>query len=464
MKRVLTALLATAMIVTAVPIQTPGGGSTVEKASANAEANNTYLLFNPNGGSLAAGGNFGHVYNYQIDGCYYVVTNSLTPEYSSMAGNLPKRPGYTFLGWFDAATDGNMVYNSGGKYNTGLYWDSEGNWIYEASANLTKVVVYAHWEANTYDVTYNANGGTVDGASTTVKKQAYGDYLDLPGTPVREGFTFAGWYTDTTYPSGVTNVTNTTVYSNTRPTTCYARWTANKCTATFDYNYEDSTPTTVTGNYYVSIKFPDDPSRTGYTFKGWYTEPSGGAEVTSAKYEAETVTYYAHWTANTYKVTFNAYGGTFESEDDVTESGGYETVVYTDQGYGEKLNVPSKPSREGYTFVGWFTVAKDSEDADDATRVTANTVFKNTSNTTYYAWWEEGEYVVSFDLNYDDGDGNSYYGGDEGKYGEKVTFPTTDPTRTGYTFDGWFTEPNGGKEVTEASFFDENSTIFYAHW
>ncbi|MCR5624082.1 MAG: InlB B-repeat-containing protein, partial [Lachnospiraceae bacterium] len=462
MKRVLTALLATAMIVTAVPVQTPGGGSTVKKASATAEANNTNLLFNPNGGSLAACGNFEHVDYAKLDECYYVVTTAGTTRYSSMAGNNPTRTGYTFLGWFDAATDGNMVYNSGGTYNTGLYWDSDGKWIYEASADLTKVVLYAHWEANTYTVTYNANGGVIDGTTTTTtqKQQAYDDYLDLPSTPVREGYVFNGWFTAT---SGGDQVTNSTVYSNTSSTTYYAQWTANTCTAIFDFN-DGSGATTLTGACGNPITFPEtDPTRTGYKFDGWYTGPNGGTKVTSATYIDGTIIFYAHWTAIEYSVTFNAYGGTFEGEDDVTESGGYETVVYTDQVYGEKLNVPSKPSREGYTFEGWFTAA---EGTANATRVTANTVFENTADTTYYAWWEEGDYVVYFDLNYDDGEENSYCGVDGGAYGEAVEFPETDPTRTGYTFEGWFTEPNGGAKVTEAEvyFFDEVETIYYAHW
>nr|MCR5587441.1 InlB B-repeat-containing protein [Lachnospiraceae bacterium] len=294
MKRVLTALLATAMIVTAVPVQTPGGGSTVKKVSASAEYNSTYLLFNPNGGDLAPGGNFARFFsNAKIDGYYYVKTCLSTRiDFRYMYTNLPTRTGYTFLGWFDATSGGNMVYNSGGNFNPGLYWDSTGNWIYEASGNNTKVVLYAHWQANTYTVTYNANGGVIDGTTTTTtqKQQAYDDYLDLPSTPVRKGYVFNGWYTDA---SGGDQVTNSTVYSNTSSTTYYAHWTANTCTAIFDFN-DGSGATTMTGACGDDITFPTtDPTRTGYKFDGWYTGPNGGTKYTSATYIDGTITFYA---------------------------------------------------------------------------------------------------------------------------------------------------------------------------
>ena len=112
------------------------------------------------------------------------------------------------------------------------------------------------------------------------------------------------------------------------------------------------------------------PVKTGYTFKNWYTEKTGGKLYNTVTSITTSQTFYAQFTANTYTVTWNLGDGRSEA---------------TEQTYGEKLVLPTDPERKNAEFLGWFT------EKDGGTEVTANTVFKETAATTYYAHWEVTE-------------------------------------------------------------------------
>ena len=109
------------------------------------------------------------------------------------------------------------------------------------------------------------------------------------------------------------------------------------------------------------------PVKTGHSFKGWYTERSGGSLYNTVTV-TESRTFYAQFTANTYTVTWDLGTGKAET---------------TSQTYGEKLNLPTESTRKGAEFLGWFT------DVDGGTQVDGNTMFKEIASTTYYAHWEE---------------------------------------------------------------------------
>ena len=108
------------------------------------------------------------------------------------------------------------------------------------------------------------------------------------------------------------------------------------------------------------------PIKTGHSFKGWYTERSGGS-LYNAVTVTESRTFYAQFTANKYTITWNLGDGRTEE---------------TKQTYGEKLNLPTEPTRKGAEFLGWFT------DVDGGTQVTASDLFTETADKTYYAHWE----------------------------------------------------------------------------
>ena len=110
--------------------------------------------------------------------------------------------------------------------------------------------------------------------------------------------------------------------------------------------------------------------KTGYTFKNWYTEKTGGKLYNTVTSITASTTFYAQFEANKYVVIWDL--GTGQSET-------------TEQTYGEKLVLPTDPERKNAEFLDWFT------EKDGGTEVTANTVFKETAATTYYAHWEVTE-------------------------------------------------------------------------
>ena len=109
------------------------------------------------------------------------------------------------------------------------------------------------------------------------------------------------------------------------------------------------------------------PVKTGYTFKNWYTEKTGGKLYNTVTSITTSQTFYAQFTANTYTVTWNLGDGRSET---------------TEQTYGEKLLLPKDPERKNAEFLGWFT------EATGGTQVTANDTFTETADKTYYAHWE----------------------------------------------------------------------------
>ena len=109
------------------------------------------------------------------------------------------------------------------------------------------------------------------------------------------------------------------------------------------------------------------PVKAGHTFSGWYTEKAGGALYSTVTITAARM-FYAQFAPAEYKITWDLGTGKTET---------------TNQTYGEKLNLPTEPTRRGYAFLGWFT------QETGGTQVDGNTVFKEVASTTYYAHWEE---------------------------------------------------------------------------
>lgn len=185
----------------------------------------------------------------------------------------PTRAGYTFAGWYTAATGGTLV--------TSLT-------TVTARTNHT---LYAHWSPSvtpTHTVYFNATGGTVSTASIAV---AEGSTLGTLPTPTRTGYTFAGWYTS---QAGGTQITAATVMGD-DDIWAYALWTANTITVTFNANggtVTETTRTVAVGSQYQRLPVP---TWAGHNFDGWFTAATGGTEVTAADYPTASQPLYAHW-------------------------------------------------------------------------------------------------------------------------------------------------------------------------
>ncbi len=326
----------------------------------------------------------------------------------------PTRTGYEFAGWYTAEKDGTLVTE---------------DTVVTASHTL-----YAHWTANEYTVTFDANKGTV---TPTEMKVRYGDaYGKLP-TPTLDGYTFDGWYND----NGMQVKPEDEV---TASHTLYAHWKASTYTVTFEANEGTAEPkpqTVIYGSTYGKLP---TLTRDGYTFAGWFTEQNGGTKVmadTKVK-TAKDHTLYAHWTQNIYDVRFDANGGKEAYEP--------KKVRYGDT-YKE---FPPEPTRIGYEFAGWYT----EKDGGNDKPVKVDT--KVTASHTLYAHWTANKYTVTFDAN----------GGTVTPAEKTVTYGSTygelpTPTRKGYTFVGWFTNPNGGTQVkADAEVTTAADRTLHAHW
>ena len=331
------------------------------------------------------------------------------------------RTGYVFDGWYTAAEGGSAV---------------DANHVYTGDTTL-----YAHWSQippETFTVAFNANGGSVSPTSGVTGED--GKLSSLP-TPVREGFTFDGWFTAA---EGGTAVDLNRVYTGN--TTLYAHWSEippETFTIVFDANGGSVSPGSgVTGADGKLSSLPT-PVREGYDFNGWFTAAEGGTAVDLNRVYTGDTTLYAHWTETppeTFTVTFDANGGSVSPGSGVTGEDGTLSSLPT-------------PTRSGYTFDGWFTAATGG------TRVDVNDVYS--SDTTIYAHWSQippKTFTVTFDAN---GGSVSPGSGVTGEDGTLSSLPT--PTRSGYTFDGWFTAATGGTRVDVNDVYSSDTTI-YAHW
>ena len=328
-----------------------------------------------------------------------------------------------------------------------VYYPSTGGFKMEA-VEKDGTIVYKIVTTNTYTITFNPNGGTVTPTSAETETDGKLD-RDLP-TPTRDGYTFDGWYTAA---DGGKKCDKETVFP--ASTTLYAHWTKTSggddgpyFTITFDPNGGTVTTTSLQTDSNGKLTWMPDPTRDdGFTFTHWTT--SEGVKVTTNNKFTSSMTLYAQWKktdndGKTYTISLDANGGTV-------------TPTSAETGTDGKLvtDLPT-PTRDGYTFNGWYTAA------DGGQKCSKETVF-TTSTTLYAHWTQEGggddktKYTITLDAN----GGTVTPATVETDADGKATLPT--PTRDGYTFDGWYTAANGGEKKDETSVFDANTTL-YAHW
>ena len=188
---------------------------------------------------------------------------SNTTQTASAAANLNSntftRTGYTFTGWNTQPGGGGTPYTDGQSYNF-----------------ADDLVLYAQWTPNQYTVTFDGNGGGT--ASSTSKTVTYASTYGTLATVSRTGYTFTGWYTAQTDGSLVTAATSV---STAAPHTLYARWSVNSYTVSFDAQGGSPTPGNQSVAYGSLVTNPGSPTRTNYTFNGWYTAASSGSQWSS---------------------------------------------------------------------------------------------------------------------------------------------------------------------------------------
>ncbi len=252
--------------------------------------------------------------------------------------------------------------NSAGQFDnpSGIAVDNDGN-IYVADTNNNRV----QKSAQTYTVTFDSNGGSAVEAIVNIAKNAT---VSLPIEPTKAGYTFAGWYKDNgTFADAFT--ASTPVTGN---LTVYAKWTAVSTTYTVTFNTNGGNAVTPISNVAANatVDLPAPPTKTGYTFTGWYKDNDTFADAFTASTPVTgNLTVYAKWTAvsTTYTVTFDT-------------NGGNAVPAISNVAANGTITLPTVPTKDGYYFAGWYT-----DNGTFAHGFTATTPV--TGNVTVYAKW-----------------------------------------------------------------------------
>lgn len=322
----------------------------------------------------------------------------------------PTMTGYTFTGW--------ELIGEGATLNSTTF-----------TIGAENVVLTATWKANKYPYfiyhyqqNITADGFTLIDADTKSGEENYGTILEAPVLTYK-GFTSP-------------EVKSFVILESVEKNKINYEYLRNKYTLTINPNtgiWNETASDSTLSLYYDAPQTIENPTKDGYRFAGW-TINSGTLTDNVYKISDSDANLTANWEANNYIVTYNANGG---SVDKATDTYTFDTKYE---------NLPT-PTRNGYTFLGWYT------EKDGGTKVTTDTVVKTSSDHSIYAHWQINTYKVTIDPN-----GGSW-GNSTTTQTFELTYNTTKnipiPTKKRYTFMGWTLTGNGSlmTSLTEESTF-----------
>ena len=263
----------------------------------------------------------------------------ITQDYGTAvtAPEPPAKPGYTFTGWNPALP---------------------------ATMPAENLTVTAQWTVNQYTITFD----TADGSAIAPITQDYGTAITAPAAPTREGYTFTGWdkTIPATMPAGDMTIT--------------AQWTVNQYTITYDLDGGTAEGNPDTYTVETDAFTLKNPTRPGYTFTGWSGTGLTGEDnltVTIPKGSTGNRSYTAHWSLNTYSITYDLDGGTALGNPD----------FYTVESSAITLNEPTKA---GYVFTGWSGTDLVGED-----NLTVTIPAGSIGDRRYTAHWEFDPTIIA---------------------------------------------------------------------
>jgi len=376
-----------------------------------------------------------YVISYELNGgengqnpAAYTCTDSITLQ-------EPKRTGYTFEGWYTDAG-----FNSPAA---GIAAGSTGDRVF-----------YAKWEPIRYRITFSGNGGS--GAMREMTDLCYDKEYYLPAnTYIKTEYVFTGWNTaadgsGTAFSDGAA-VKNLTASADGN-VTLYARWEVKGYTITYQLNGGKNN----SGNPASYTSFTDtitlkEPTRTGYIFKGWYTDSNYKNQAAQIKKGSTgDKTFYAKWEAKKYTIVFKGNGSTKGKMSSLTA-----------RKYGKSYQLTAnKFKKTGYSFAGWNT-KKDGSGTSFKNKATVkNLTTKSGGKVVLYAQWKKTKYTITYKLK---GGKNAaknpgYY------YYTTKTITLKKPTRKGYQFVGWYSDSKYKKKVTKIKKGSTGNITLYAKW
>lgn len=344
---------------------------------------------------------------FDTDGGVDIPNKRFSIHRYATAADIPsaEKVGYTFVKWEISEWNVDTTPKENNKY----------------VASITLKAVYA---ANSYNLTYELNGGECDKLSNTY---IFGASAELP-VPARKGYTFDGWSFGE----------NERFFAMPAETfgdkKLYANWMANAYTITYNANGGtlDDNAQSVVYDSNVTLK---TPSRDAYTFAGWY---NGDVLVSSGVWAiADNVILVARWTKINFKITYNLNGGTND---------GNNPLSYV---ISEKDITINDPAKTGYTFLGWSVSGSKEKRENYVIEAGAWGDLSLTAN------WQANTYAITYDYN----DGATE------KTTQNVTFDSAYklivPTRNGYDFNGWYI---GDEKITDGTYKTASDITLKATW
>ena len=344
--------------------------------------------------------------------------NSSTPNISTATGYTPATPTRdkcSFDGWHTDST------NWTGKWTNGT----------NPTSNMT---LFAKWNAT---ITFDTDGGSSITAVTVTTERTY-----TPPTTTKAGYSLEGWYTDAAktnkWVSGTSLVTGNM--------TLYAKWTAQSnipATVNITLNSRQGNVNSTTPNIFTNTGYtPATPTRANCTFDGWYEDSTNwaGKWVDGTK-PTKNMTLFAKWNAT---ITFNTDGGSSIAQVTVTT---------------ERTYTPPATTKSGSSLDGWFSDAAKTSRWETTSLVTGNM--------TLYAKWSAAVLLPAVNITLDARNGSA---ASMSSVLTNAGYTPTTPTRTGCTFDGWYSDKqnwtgkwvNGTIPTTHMTLFAKwNATITF---
>ena len=341
--------------------------------------------------------------------------------------------GQIFVHGYNNAASGTLCidFTPAISYYTCTINPDGGTYINSSGRNSTSSDSYTFSSEHNYvpiSSTSSANGVT-SSASGIVSRY----YISQP---TKTGYAFNGWTSSTGATISSRTFDSNTLYStSSNPNTNFtatANWKANTYTVTFNAN-GGNTPSTSSKNVTYGSTYGTLPtiSRTGYSFKGWYTTASGGTQITASTTVTITgaQTLYAQWTAITYKIAYNANGGSGTTMSNSTHT--YDTP---------KTLSKNTYTKNGYNFIGWNTNKNATTGLYADQQSVTNLSSTNNATITLYAIWAIGN--VSITLKNNKNWTNDYAPTGGGTYNVGTVIPINQPLKDGYHFINWIDNSN----------------------
>ena len=335
------------------------------------------------------------------------VENLLVPYGDNIpVPNVPVKEGYIFEGW---VTDKLEPYLFG-------------------TMPSHDVNLYAKWTAKSYTIIFDSNGGS---DVESINKKC-GELISPPSNPYKDGYSFAGWYSDSDFKN---LYTFTSMPS--KNLVLYAKWVKEENVINYilDGGINNSgNPTTYLKG---EVKEILEPQKEGYSFNGWYLDETYNNKFCGISSDTDgDLTLYAKWTKKNYMIIFDSNGGS-----------SVQAIV---MGYHDQIVKPDDSYREGYSFVGWYL--------DESLTQPFDYVLMPSKDLNLYAkWTKKDKRILRFDSN-----GGSKVNDITAEAGELISEPNC-PFKENYRFAGWYSD----KELTQLYTFSvmpDNDLTVYAKW